>query len=114
MRDRFGPLPKDVENLTGLAKLKNLCSSIGLSKVDIQPRTFSILLPGENQAEFYSQPFFQELIASLQSEWMQVYAPRFQQGKKMKLLLHHPPDSHHEPAGIMEHYRFLLEKLNKE
>ncbi len=114
LRDRFGPLPKDVENLTGLAKLKNLCSSIGLSKVDIQPRTFSILLPGENQAEFYSQPFFQELIASLQSEWMQVYAPRFQQGKKMKLLLHHPPDSYQEAAGIMEHYRFLLEKLNKE
>ena len=45
---------------------------------------------------------------------MQVYAPRFQQGKKMKLLLHHPPDSYQEAAGIMEHYRFLLEKLNKE
>ena len=113
LRDRFGPLPQDVENLTGLAKLKNLCSSIGLSKVDIQPRTFSIFLPGENHAEFYNQPFFQELITSLQSEWMQDYTPRFQQGKKVKLLLHHPPDSDQNPTGIMEHYRFLLKKLDK-
>ena len=113
LRDRFGPLPQDVENLTSLAKLKNLCSSIGLSKIDIQPRTLSIILPGENNAEFYNQPFFQELIASLQSEWMQKYDPRFQQGKKMKLLLHHPPESPTEPAGLMEQYRSLLKKLKK-
>ncbi|MCG8342326.1 MAG: transcription-repair coupling factor [Chlorobiales bacterium] len=113
LRDRFGTLPQDVEHLIGLAKLKNLCSSIGLAKVDMQPRTFTIFLPGENQADFYNQPFFQELIASLQSEWMHVYNPRFQQGKKMKLLLHHPPDSNPEPTNLMEQYRSLLKKLSK-
>ncbi len=114
LQDRFGSLPQEVENLIGLAKLKNLCSSIGLSRVDIQPRTFTIFLPGENQADFYSRSFFQELIASLQTEWMQVYAPRFQQGKKMKLVLHHPPGSDPEPNGLMEHYRTLLNKLQKD
>ena len=113
LRDRFGPLPRDVEHLLGLAKLKNLCSSLGLSKIDIQPHTFSMLLPGENHADFYSQPFFQELITSIQSEWMQVYSPRFQQGKNMKLILHHPPEMVLEPNTLMEHYSFLLKKLNK-
>ncbi len=112
LRDRFGPLPQDVDNLISVAKLKNLCSSIGLSKVDIQPRSLSIILPGENNAEFYNQLFFQELIASLQSAWMQKYNPRFQQGKKMKLHLHHPPDAPTEPAGLMELYSDLLKKLN--
>ena len=111
LRDRFGPIPQDVENLIGLAKLKNLCSSIGLSKIDIRPRTFSIFLPGEERADFYNQHFFQKLVASLQSEWMQIFTPRFQQGKKMKLLLHHPPDSDKEPARLMELYCSLLNKL---
>ncbi|MCG8346054.1 MAG: transcription-repair coupling factor [Chlorobiales bacterium] len=114
LRDRFGPLPQHLENLIGLAKLKNLCSSIGLSKIDIRPRTFSIFLPGEERADFYNQHFFQKLVASLQSEWMQVFTPRFQQGKKMKLLLHHPPDSDKEPARLMEIYCSLLNKLHRD
>lgn len=113
LRDRFGPIPQDVENLVGLAKLKNLCSSIGLEKIDIKPQTFSIFLPGENQAEFYNQTFFQHLITSLQSEWLQVYTPRFQQGKKMKLLLHHPKGCDQQPTSIMEQYCSLLKKISR-
>ncbi len=111
LRDRFGPLPRDVDNLIGLAKFKNFCSSFGLSKVDIQPRTLSLILPGEKRADFYSQPFFQKLTASIQSEWMQVYKPRFQQGEKMKLVLHHPPEADLDPAVLMAHYSTLFGKF---
>ena len=114
LRDRFGTLPPHVENLTSLAKLKNLCSSIGLAKVDIQPHTCTLHLPGEDHTEFYNQPFFQELIAAIQSEWMQIYHPRFQEGKKMKLVLRLPSKTTTEPGAIMKHYSSLLKKLNGE
>ncbi|MCW8820566.1 MAG: transcription-repair coupling factor [Ignavibacteriaceae bacterium] len=114
LRDRFGPVPRDVANLIGLAKLKNLCSSIGLVKVDIQPDKCTLQLPDDENTDFYTRPFFQELIASVQSEWMQKYRPRFQEGKKMKLIIHLPSKTSTEPSVIMERYSSLLIKLKGE
>ncbi len=114
LRDRFGNPPQDVRNLLGLASLKNLCSTIGLVKLDIQHRTLSLHLPGEDQAEFYNGSFFRNLVTSIQTEWMQPYKPRFQQEKKMKLHLNHPPQPGNDPVALMEHYAALLKKLSAE
>ncbi len=113
LRDRFGPLPRDVRNLLGLASFKNLCSEAGLSKVDIQPRTVSFHLPPDDQDGFYNGTFFQNLISSVQSEWMRPYNPGFRHEKKMKLVLHHPPETgEKDPPGLMSHYASLLSKLS--
>ncbi len=111
LRDRFGPLPREAENLLGLAKLKNLCSKIGLVKVDLQPESCRLHLPGDNQSDFYNREFFQKLIVAVQSEWMQTYRPRFQEGKSMQLLLHLPQKTELEPTGLMEEYGSLLNSI---
>ncbi len=111
LRDRFGPLPPDVENLINLTDFKNLCSSLGLAKVDIQHDICTLHLPGENRPDFYNQPFFQALVTSVQSEWMQRYRPRFQEGRTMKLVLHNPPEAANGPSELMSHYGTLLRKL---
>jgi len=113
LRDRFGNPPQDVRNLLGLAGLKNLCSAIGLVKLDIGHRTLSIHLPGEDQAEFYNGSFFRNLVTSIQTDWMRPSQPRFQQEKKMKLHLTHPPDYGNDPVVLMEHYAALLKKLSE-
>ena len=111
LRDRFGPLPIDVENLISLTDFKNLCSSIGLARVDIQQDTCTLHLPGEHRPDFYNQPFFQALVSSVQSEWMLRYQPRFQEGKTMKLLLRHPEETATDPSSLMSHYSAFLRKL---
>ena len=36
--DRFGPLPKDVENLLDLVEIKQLCRKAGIGRVDAGPK----------------------------------------------------------------------------
>ncbi|NTV26960.1 MAG: transcription-repair coupling factor, partial [Chlorobiaceae bacterium] len=66
MADRFGPMPVEVQNLLALARFKNLCSSIGLERIDLQLSTATIFLPSNDDKEFYEGSFFNNLIAGLQ------------------------------------------------
>lgn len=111
LRDRFGKLPEEVTNLLHLSDFKQRCQSQGLQKIDLQPQTCAITLPGQDDDEFYRSPFFQNLIGSVQEQWMQAYEPRFREGRHMKLTLHHPAGSDTSPAGIMEMYSTLIREL---
>ena len=111
LTDRFGPMPDEVQNLLALARLKNLGSSIGLEKIDIQPATTTIYLPSDDDKEFYDGDFFKTLITSLQDSSLVAYRPQFKHEKKMKLVFTHPKDAGSNPLELIGRYSALLEKL---
>ncbi|NTU93873.1 MAG: transcription-repair coupling factor [Chlorobiaceae bacterium] len=108
LKDRFGPMPIEVRNLLAIARLKNLCSSIGLEKIDIQPSTTTIFLPSDDDREFYAGAFFNTLIASLQDASLLAYRPKFNHDRKMKLVFNHPADTDREPINLIDRYSKLL------
>jgi transcription-repair coupling factor (superfamily II helicase) len=108
MSDRFGALPQEVANLLSLAKLKNLCSSIGLDKIDLQHETTTLFLPDEQHQEFYNGEFFQRLITSLQDDSIKAYQPHFNHDKKMKLVFNHPSGTDTTPTALISRYGSLL------
>ncbi|HWQ26311.1 MAG TPA: transcription-repair coupling factor [Chlorobaculum sp.] len=111
LSDRFGPMPLEVQNLLALARLKNLGSSIGLEKIDIQNSTTTIFLPSDEDKEFYDGAFFQTLITSLQDSSLLAYRPQFRHEKKMKLVFNHPADADKEPIALIDRYSSLLRKI---
>ena len=111
LSDRFGPMPLEVQNLLALARLKNLGSSIGLEKIDIQNSTTTIFLPSDEDKEFYDGAFFQTLITSLQDRSLLAYRPQFRHEKKMKLVFNHPADADKEPIALIDLYSGLLRKI---
>jgi transcription-repair coupling factor (superfamily II helicase) len=111
LSDRFGPMPLEVQNLLALARLKNLGSSIGLEKIDIQNSTTTIFLPSDEDKEFYDGAFFQTLITSLQDSSLLAYRPQFRHEKKMKLVFNHPADADKEPIALIDRYSALLRKI---
>ena len=111
LTDRFGSMPVEVRNLLALARLKNLGSSIGLEKIDIQPSTTTIFLPSDDDKEFYADKFFTTLITSLQDASLLAYRPQFRHDKKMKLVFNHPADADSEPIALIDRYAALLRKI---
>ncbi|HWR00549.1 MAG TPA: transcription-repair coupling factor [Chlorobaculum sp.] len=111
LNDRFGPMPPEVLNLLALARLKNLGSTIGLEKIDIQSTTTTIYLPSDEDKEFYDGEFFKTLITSLQDSSLLAYRPQFRHEKKMKLVFNHPADVDTEPIALIDRYSKLLRKL---
>jgi transcription-repair coupling factor (superfamily II helicase) len=111
LADRFGPLPAEVSNLLALARLKNLGSSIGLEKFDLQPSTATIFLPSDDDKEFYGSSFFNRLIAGLQDGTLSEYRPQFRHEKKMKLVFTHPAGADTAPLALIARYAELLRKI---
>lgn len=63
--DRFGPLPKEGENLLKSVELKWLAQSIGFEKVVIKSSVFLGYFPSNPQDKFYTSPQFSHLISYL-------------------------------------------------
>jgi transcription-repair coupling factor (superfamily II helicase) len=63
LKDRFGPLPEEVELLIGAASIRLIARQLGFRTVsyDDPTRTIRILLPKEDQREYYHN-FFPTLI----------------------------------------------------
>ncbi|HHE33167.1 MAG TPA: transcription-repair coupling factor, partial [Chlorobaculum parvum] len=113
LEDRFGPMPAEVRNLLALARLKNLGSSLGLEKIDMQPATTTLFLPAEEDKEFYDSTFFQNLIVALQDGSIREYHPQFDHGKKMKLVFRHPEKTDNAPLALIARYGELLAEIAK-
>jgi len=113
LADRFGELPGEVVNMLLLSRLKILASSIGIEKIDIQPETFTIFLPENDQENLEHKAFFQSLFSSVQQEWMIPFKPGFRMEKKLKLVLHHPAGHGSRPEALLSTYTDLLKQLEE-
>lgn len=109
--DRFGALPEEVLNMLMLAKLKLLAAGNGITKIDIQPDTFTIFLPDSTEENTAHLAFFQSLFPAVQQPWMAPFRPGFSLEKKMKLVLHRPANTGPTPAILLTTYTALLQQL---
>ncbi len=113
LRDRFGPLPEEVETLMLLAKLKITASPLGLEKIELQKKTATLILPdAREEGPVRGKEFLQHLITAVQEPVLEPYAPAFSFEKKMKLVLHHPPESDTAPTELLKRYTALIGELD--
>ena len=112
LRDRFGPMPEEVENLLLLAKLKLRATPLGLEKIGLQPKSATLYLPeaGEEGPQ-RGRAFLQHLFTAVQEPVLEPYRPAFRFEKKMKLVLHHPDGTDTAPAALLKRYAGLLLEL---
>ncbi|MEI6847737.1 MAG: transcription-repair coupling factor [Chlorobiaceae bacterium] len=113
LQDRFGTPPEEVSTLLLLTKLKLTASALGLEKIDIQQKTFTILLPDQDDKDLSNREFYQYLFLSVQESWMQEYKPGFRMDKKIKLVLQNPSLTDTSPIMILQRYTELLKKLDR-
>lgn len=111
--DRFGPLPREVDNMLELSRLKLLAAQNGIPKIEIQPDTFSISLPDSDRQDTRHLLFFQSLFSSVQQPWIAPFRPGFSTDRKMKLVLHRPADISPEPSALLPAYTTLLKQLEE-
>jgi transcription-repair coupling factor (superfamily II helicase) len=109
--DRFGALPDEVENMLQLSRLKLLGARNGITKMDIQPETFTIFLPDSDGENTGNLAFFQSLFSSVQQPWIAPFRPGFSIEKKMKLVLHRPGSIPATPDALLTAYTGLLQQL---
>ncbi|WP_238974618.1 transcription-repair coupling factor [Pelodictyon luteolum] len=113
LRDRFGPLPEEVETLMLLAKLKITASPLGLEKIDLQQKTTTLILPDAREdGPVQGREFLQHLFTAVQEPSLEPYAPAFSFEKKMKLVLHHPPGADTAPTDLLRRYTALIRELD--
>ncbi|MEI8033424.1 MAG: transcription-repair coupling factor [Chlorobiaceae bacterium] len=113
IKDRFGELPEEVSNLLSLSKLKTKGAALGIEKIDMQPKSFTIQLPDQRDVQERDRDFFQHLFIAVQEPGMQEYRPAFKMDKKMKLVLHHPEHAGTLPSSLIERYTTLLTELER-
>ncbi len=111
LKDRFGELPEELSNLLDLTKLKTTCAELGIEKIDIQPKLFTIQLPDQRDVLESDKDFFQHLFIAVQEPLLQKYQPAFKMEKKMKLALHHPAHADTTPSALIGRYSALLKEL---
>lgn len=68
LRDRFGAIPEEVNNLLHIASIRELSLRLGFRGIAIDEvsRTLRITLPAENQSEYYQQ-FFPHILQSFKT-----------------------------------------------
>ncbi|WP_242664340.1 transcription-repair coupling factor [Chlorobium sp. N1] len=112
LRDRFGPMPEEVQTLLLLTKLKLTASPLGLEKIDLQPKTATLFLPeAKEEGPLAGRAFLQHLFTAVQEPVLEPYAPAFSFEKKMKLVLHHPAGADTAPPALLRRYTGLLQEL---
>jgi transcription-repair coupling factor (superfamily II helicase) len=65
MRDRFGGLPPEVENLLQVVRLKLAAGSVGFTRVNVSENLVEIEFPPETTTRFYESDLFQQLMARI-------------------------------------------------
>jgi len=63
LRDRFGPLPPETENLIGVIGVRLAATKAGFRKVSISNQGFEIELPPEDEASYYEGEQFKHIMA---------------------------------------------------
>ncbi|HET9136909.1 MAG TPA: transcription-repair coupling factor, partial [Candidatus Kapabacteria bacterium] len=87
LKDRFGPIPEEVDNLCHIAAIRSQAMKLGLKglSVDDASRSLRIILPDEDQKDYYQQ-FFPRILDSFKTlgEDRVRLTP---DGKKLRLLV---------------------------
>ena len=62
IKDRFGPIPKEVENLFNILRLKWIAKNIGFERIILKENTMRAFLPIKSQLNYYNSNEFQKVL----------------------------------------------------
>jgi len=62
LRDRFGKMPPEAENLCGVVRVRLALSKIGFAKARLGLRKVEFEFPPESDKSFYESPLFQSIM----------------------------------------------------
>lgn len=87
LTDRFGPLPKAVQQLMASIRLKWQAARLGIEKLIIKKQVLTAYFVADQQSAFYQSPVFAALIQNVQKQhpYMQLKEKQTRQG--LRLLL---------------------------
>jgi transcription-repair coupling factor (superfamily II helicase) len=85
LRDRFGVLPSEAENLFEVVRIRLAASQLGFRKIIVSKTELEIEFPPESESSFYDGEQFQHILARVST--MQDQGTAVQQSEK-KLKLH--------------------------
>ena len=62
IKDRFGPIPREVENLFNILRLKWIAKNIGFERIILKENTMRAFLPIKSQLNYYNSNEFQKVL----------------------------------------------------
>jgi len=65
LRDRFGPVPPQTEELINTLRLRRMARQLGFEKVVLKQKTFVGYFVNNQQSPFYQSPFFSSLMQTM-------------------------------------------------
>ncbi len=68
LKDRFGEFLDDVQNLLRIIKIKIRATELGLEKISVNGRNFSLHFPSDKEHKIFNDKFFKELIEKISSD----------------------------------------------
>jgi transcription-repair coupling factor (superfamily II helicase) len=86
LRDRFGPLPVEVENLFNAIRLRLVASEVGFAKVLVGRANVEIEFPPDTDTIFYEAKGFQAIMAEV-SKWKRKNVLMKQSGNTLRLVI---------------------------
>jgi transcription-repair coupling factor (superfamily II helicase) len=108
LRDRFGLLPPEAENLFEVVQLRLAAAQMGFRKVSIADGTMEVEFPPEGETAFYESPAFQHIMTSISRQKGRGGALR-QAGKILKYAVKLPPSA--TAVEMIAHARGMLTSL---
>ena len=91
LKDRFGPLPSEVENLIGAIRLRLFASRYRFRKVRLSTESMEVEFPPENDTVFYDGDQFQRLMGRISAQ--RARGTRLRQDENALVLVVKFPDS---------------------
>ncbi len=62
LKDRFGPLPKEVENLMEAFRIRWVCKKLGIERLILKNKVMKCFFPSNPQSTYYNSPQFSAIM----------------------------------------------------
>ena len=108
LKDRFGPLPAETENLFGVVTIRLQAARYRFRRIRLSTETMELEFPSSSDAAFYDGEQFQRLMGNISS--LRVHGARLHQDDSTVTLSLKLPRSS-TPSHAMQHALILLRNL---
>ena len=67
MEDRFGPAPKEFDNLINVVKIRNMGGKLGFEKIIVKNGMMILFFVGNPMSAYYNSPVFERVLTKVNS-----------------------------------------------
>jgi len=105
LKDRFGPLPNQVNELLEGLRVRWVCKSLGFERFSLKKRKMRGYFVANAQSAFYESPLFQKILQMIVKKKLGT-GLTLKQSKKFLILIH-------EDVKSLKQARVILEKIKE-